>query len=518
MLNLLFAISLIGFLLVAGFILRFWFKRRERGSAREPITPNHGVLAEEDREPEANVPPAELSKTQPVADHSADVEPGRIEKQSEPVISSESDLPLPVDASIEVQSQEQKPVEPIVIRDYDRQSGAIAEHPLDAEPIHESSLNEPDTVEQRDSSPTESIERISETIVTGEHDLASAAVEHSIDTESIHKSSSNQAESSGEPAEFAAVPLETKVSTTSVLADPEAESAEHEPTVADTYQASEIHTNGLHEHDDIDQSSVVVPGSAAEGIGDNSMLSDERLDDESDSTQVLIQDQSQITPAAEAIGTGSVTPTLEQSTRKKKRQPRYRPPIRTGQVDRSTRREQFPATQPAQSRSLSMSVHARPLTHRRNQWRVSLIAPRSREFPEEITIKSAGGSETWYARQDEWYEGIIPPNLGDLLESAGRWESDDGGFNWVLSAREIYVLAPDSTISGFVNTSTLALAEDHVVLCTHRQKEAVKRALLDAGAEVSSIVSGNGIPDGWLLFDDIPAISGYQTRSRSRNL
>lgn len=294
--------------------------------------------------------------------------------------------------------------------------------------------------------------------------------------------------------------LEPEASTEDPLSQSKARSQESQPILPETSQPTEFHSERVHEQDDNDRFSVMAQDSATEGISDSPILTDE---DEVDSTQVVIQDQTEITTTAKEEISTLTTSVLKQNTRKKTRQPRYRPPIRAGEVKRSTRQEQTADPQSAQSRSQSMSVHARPLTHRRNQWRVSLIAPRTSEFPEEITMESTAGSETWYARQDEWYEGITPSNLGFLLESGSRWESEDERFQWVLSAREIYVLAPDSTISGFVNTSTLALAQDHVVLCTNRQREAVRKALLDTGADASTIVMGNGIPDGWLLFDNI---------------
>ena len=466
-------------------------------SARDSIPLSRAIPAEEARRHEENLLQGEASKIETIAGHLADVEPSRTESELEPVISCQSDLQSAVD-NLETRAQEQKPLEPLVFGSNDVQS-LINERPLGAEPLHESSVKESDeaTVMQLDASPTEPIENHTDDIVT-EHDLGSSLFDHSIETESSHTLSSTTEETVDDRAEFAGPTEEPVVSTEEVLSPPEGEPPEHAPAVFETNQTAETQAEDFQEEDAIDKSAAIVPTLSPEG-SDNAALSDEGIEEHSDFTEAPLQDPHQAIDGEKEIGTSAP----EQSIKKKKRQQRYRPPIRTGEVNRSTPRGQFAGTQSPQSRSLSMSVHARPLTHRRNQWRVSLIPPRAREFPEEITIKSVVVSETWYARQDEWYEGLTPPNLGDLLASGGRWESDDERFNWVLSPRDIYVLAPNSTISGFVNTSTLALGQDHVVLCTNRQKEAVQKALLEAGAEVSSIISGNGIPDGWLLFDNI---------------
>lgn len=191
-----------------------------------------------------------------------------------------------------------------------------------------------------------------------------------------------------------------------------------------------------------------------------------------------------------------------QIARRRRRPPRYSPPIRTVEAARSTRRERTAENEPIRGRSLLMYV--RVVFGRRNQFRVSLLAERASDCPEEVQVNGPNGEETWSACQDEWYEDVIPSSLNVLLGEGGRWEGADGRLQWVLSGREIYVLAPNSTISGFIQTSGVVLFQDHLVLCTRRQQEAVQRALIEAGSgEVTPISDGNGVPDGWVLFNGV---------------
>jgi len=75
---------------------------------------------------------------------------------------------------------------------------------------------------------------------------------------------------------------------------------------------------------------------------------------------------------------------------------------------------------------------------------------------------------------------------------------------WVLSRREIYVLAPNPTISGFVQTSGLALGQNHSVLCIESHDDAVRNALSEAGcSDLIPIANGRGVPEGWILFTDV---------------
>jgi hypothetical protein len=192
-------------------------------------------------------------------------------------------------------------------------------------------------------------------------------------------------------------------------------------------------------------------------------------------------------------------------TTPRQKPPKYQPSIRTHEATQRTRSTHRTETESSRERSLPMHVHV--VLHRRNRCRVSLLPSRAADFDEEIEVSSPNGKETWSACQDEWYSDISPANIGVLLEKGGDWKAGQEGEakrRWVLSSREIYVLAPCSTISAFVSVPRLILYEDHVVLCTERQEEFVKNALTKAGCSEPAVISGdNGVPKGWVLFHSV---------------
>jgi hypothetical protein len=49
----------------------------------------------------------------------------------------------------------------------------------------------------------------------------------------------------------------------------------------------------------------------------------------------------------------------------------------------------------------------------------------------------------------------------------------------------------------------LILLENHLVLCREDQREAVRQALADAGCTAANEVNGDGLPAGWILFQEI---------------
>lgn len=226
--------------------------------------------------------------------------------------------------------------------------------------------------------------------------------------------------------------------------------------------------------------------------------------------QRQIEDQEQIAPEAnpetQSTPVDAVSSDEEQDTRKRKRPPKYSPSIRTGEATSPKRTERVAEAQPAKIRSLSMRLR---IVFGRRNYQFSLLPERTDDSPEELEVTSATEKETWSAYQDEWYQEITPLNLSALLGEGGIWESRNGKLRWVLSRREIYVLAPDSTISGYVQTSGLVLGQTHLVLCTESQQGAVRTALSEAGcADLVPIANGRGVPEGWILFADVlPSIA-----------
>ena len=180
----------------------------------------------------------------------------------------------------------------------------------------------------------------------------------------------------------------------------------------------------------------------------------------------------------------------------------YRPSIRTVKTTHPTSKSHETRSDAQRTRSLTMSVHV--VFDRRNRCRVSLLPARTDNLDEIIEVSGPNGPETWTASQDEWYSDILPRNLGTLLERGSQWQSvGDPELQWLLSGREIYVLARSSTIAAFVSVPRLSLQEDHLVLSRKEQEEAVRKALGDAGCSNLAVTGAEGVPCGWLLFRNV---------------
>lgn len=195
----------------------------------------------------------------------------------------------------------------------------------------------------------------------------------------------------------------------------------------------------------------------------------------------------------------------------KTRTTKYRPPKRT-----SNSTEHIRNKSPRQAETTFPRVHTlrmcpRVLFGRRNQLTISLLPERTEVLSEKekVEIKDQVGQiSTWFASQDEWYCDVTPLNLGELLKNGGYWESnfEDKQLRWVLSGREIYVLASSlgGTISGYISVTQLVLFKNHLVLCTKQREKTVRQALADAGCIDLGYVSDESmLPEGWVLFSRV---------------
>ena len=179
----------------------------------------------------------------------------------------------------------------------------------------------------------------------------------------------------------------------------------------------------------------------------------------------------------------------------------YVPPIRTPETTK--RRTQRNRKKPSKSRSrkVTLQVAVRAVFARRNIVHLTLLPARGGELEEEILVDGPDGEESWFACQDEWYGDFVPSDIGQLLENGIRWTSDEA--SWVLSPRELVVLAPNSTIFGFVSATRLLLNEDHLVLCREGIQDVVREELGRAGCAAIEGISARGIPGGWVLFKGV---------------
>lgn len=276
-------------------------------------------------------------------------------------------------------------------------------------------------------------------------------------------------------------------------------SAPKQPATESEGKESDERVLGTSESGDTDSHQEIEPAipvvKAATGLNESSEQSEEHPLD------ALLERKDQ---TEDSIKNGS-----KEVVKPKRRPTKYQPPIRTPDATKRTRSNNANQTEANTSRVRTFRMHLHVMLGRRNQFRMSLLPERTEDLEEEIeVIEPDGQITTWSASQDEWYCDIVTQNLGDLLVNGADWElhSEVDQLRWVLSGREIYVLASNSagTISGYIPVSRLILFEEHLVLCTKEQEENVRKALVDAGClDPIYVPDGSGVPEGWVLFQSV---------------
>lgn len=203
-------------------------------------------------------------------------------------------------------------------------------------------------------------------------------------------------------------------------------------------------------------------------------------------------------PAIAALdGDPLVDPHAERRPRKF-RPAKQLPPIPRTQSTRST----GPREANRRAREQAFPIDVRVLFERGGFLRVSLLARRDCHVPPEI---SASGVDL-VSLNDDWYEDVLPPDLGTLLERGIEWSARVNGkvVRWSLAGREVYVLARHNRLNGFINAPRLVLQEQHVVLCSASRLDGVERCLVAAGcSDVKKIDASLGTPAGWVALTNI---------------
>ncbi|MGE3109708.1 MAG: hypothetical protein AB7O77_15325 [Phycisphaerales bacterium] len=231
-----------------------------------------------------------------------------------------------------------------------------------------------------------------------------------------------------------------------------------------------------------------VEGAAPAGVENEEVAGDAAKSD------VLTAD---LVPADEA-GSGVEGPALNVDFGPKQ----YKPPRRPGMP--KLRRE-GPGSERTKSaprdRSLLIDVRIRP--ERGGFCTVSLLARRTEDLPDIVTITTSGGLGELTALQDEWYLDVAPPGIGQSLRSGIVWESQDtpgSTTRWSLSGRDLYVLAPHERMSGHLAVARLELGEDHVVLCTRERLNEVQEAISATGSPEGTVLDWTGDETGtWVV-------------------
>ena len=143
-------------------------------------------------------------------------------------------------------------------------------------------------------------------------------------------------------------------------------------------------------------------------------------------------------------------------------------------------------------------VEVRILFRRGGYCTVSLLASRPSGLPEQLTVSSGAGEVKLLELQEDWYVAEVAGGLADLLRNGLRWTDRETGQEWVLSRREVFVLALGTEHRGFVSCPRLVVGREHLVLCVAAQLAAVEAELREAGCSGwTQLGEDDGVPAGW---------------------
>ncbi len=185
-----------------------------------------------------------------------------------------------------------------------------------------------------------------------------------------------------------------------------------------------------------------------------------------------------------------------------KQQRQYRPVVRDpAKVHPSPRREA------AGSRDRGCAVDVRVQFAKGGFCRVSLLPRRADGMPPNLRVLGPGGPMDLSEMQEDLYEEVVIPALGDLLAQGVAWESVTSSgqrYSWALGGREVYVLSAQPHLSGYLNTQRLMLNERHVVLCLAARSDEVLAAIAETGSPVPAVFgSDSGVPENWVALRDV---------------
>src|SRR5207247_10763902 len=99
-----------------------------------------------------------------------------------------------------------------------------------------------------------------------------------------------------------------------------------------------------------------------------------------------------------------------------------------------------------------------------------------------------------------WYQDIAPDDFGAVLCDGVLWRDEGTGQEWLLSGREVFVLASGTAHRGLVSCARLVIGREHAVLSTTPRLPAVEAVLRQAGCDGWTQHDENdGAPRGWVV-------------------
>jgi hypothetical protein len=179
---------------------------------------------------------------------------------------------------------------------------------------------------------------------------------------------------------------------------------------------------------------------------------------------------------------------------------RYRPPSQNAPRQATAERADQQAERAAPTEA-TREIRVRLRFDRFGFCEIGLLPERKSELDNEVEVRSSGICLQLVAQED-WYEDLQFENIGDRLRQGLELKgnlADHQRARWLLSGRDIYVLASHPRASYFVSTNRLVLGRTHVVLCVVELLQQVEAILKDAECQgYTRLDESHGVPSGWV--------------------
>jgi hypothetical protein len=181
----------------------------------------------------------------------------------------------------------------------------------------------------------------------------------------------------------------------------------------------------------------------------------------------------------------------------------YQPPPVRPNATRPTQRDEPETLDPAKTeRVRPLPIHVRLLREKGNFIRVSLLPRRNPDCPSTCQVIANNEAINLQEMTDAWYEDVHPEQIGKFLSQGIAWTLPTEGVlptKWLLSGRNIYVLAPPDDLSGLVDATRLSIGIEQGVLVTKQVLDQALAIIRETGSPDPLILAETqGAPDGWV--------------------
>lgn len=180
---------------------------------------------------------------------------------------------------------------------------------------------------------------------------------------------------------------------------------------------------------------------------------------------------------------------------------RYRPPPQRPPRQGTARPVNQTPERADRPHEVELEIRVRLKFDRFSLCEIGFLPEHTPEVENELDVR-LGGISLHLLAQEDWYEDLRFENIGERLLQGIELKgllADHRCVRWLLTGRDIYVLASHERASGFVSTARLVLGRSHVVLCLATLLPQVEAILNEAGCQgYTKLEEAHGVPSGWV--------------------